>query len=72
MPVVGQLQSSASSESLPGEWLYPAKRAAEKTQATVADVVGNKNDVQTFMVTLPKEERKKPETFIKMILRKLK
>ena len=33
--------ASASSESLPGEWLYPAKRAAEATQVTVADVVGD-------------------------------
>ena len=32
---------SASSEALPGEWLYPAKRATEATQVTVADVVGD-------------------------------
>ncbi len=36
---------SASYESLPGDWLYPAKRVAEKTQVAVADVVGNKNEV---------------------------
>ncbi len=35
--------ASASSESLPGEWLYSAKRAAEKTQVTMADVVGDTN-----------------------------
>ncbi len=33
--------ASASSESLPGEWLYSAKRATEATQVTVADVVGD-------------------------------
>lgn len=33
--------ASASSEALPGEWLYSAKRVAEKTQVTVADVVGD-------------------------------
>ncbi len=33
--------ASASSEALPGEWLYSAKRVAEKTQVTMADVVGD-------------------------------
>lgn len=33
----------ASYEALPGEWLYSAKRATEKTQVAVANVVGNKN-----------------------------
>ncbi|MFA6485980.1 MAG: DUF5667 domain-containing protein [Candidatus Magasanikbacteria bacterium] len=33
----------ASYESLPGEWLYPAKRAVEKTQVTIASVTGDKN-----------------------------
>ncbi len=33
--------ASASSESLPGEWLYSAKRATEATQVTMADVVGD-------------------------------
>lgn len=36
---------SASYEALPGDWLYAAKRAAEKTQVAVTDVVGDKNDV---------------------------
>ena len=35
----------ASYESLPGEWLYSAKRATEKTQVAVANVVGDKNGV---------------------------
>ncbi|TSC84709.1 MAG: hypothetical protein G01um101413_93 [Parcubacteria group bacterium Gr01-1014_13] len=35
--------ASASSESLPGEWLYSAKRVAEKTQVIMADVVGDTN-----------------------------
>src|SRR3989344_4207171 len=33
--------ASASSEALPGEWLYSAKRVTEKTQVTVANVVGD-------------------------------
>lgn len=36
---------SASYESLPGEWLYSAKRATEKTQVAIADAVGNKSEV---------------------------
>ncbi len=36
---------SASYESLPGEWLYPAKRATEKIQVAGADAVGDKNNV---------------------------
>lgn len=36
---------SASYESLPGDWLYPAKRVAEKTQVAVSAVVGDKNEV---------------------------
>ncbi|OGH69161.1 MAG: hypothetical protein A2754_00615 [Candidatus Magasanikbacteria bacterium RIFCSPHIGHO2_01_FULL_47_8] len=33
----------ASYETLPGDWLYPAKRATEKTQVTVASIMGDKN-----------------------------
>lgn len=33
----------ASYEALPGEWLYPAKRATEKTQAVVTTLVGTKS-----------------------------
>lgn len=32
----------AAYNALPGDWLYPAKRAVEKTQVTVASVVGGK------------------------------
>lgn len=32
----------ASYNALPGEWLYPAKRATEKTQVTVAAIMGSK------------------------------
>src|SRR3989338_3789157 len=35
--------ASAPSESLPGEWLYSAKRVTEKTQVMMADVVGDTN-----------------------------
>lgn len=34
---------AASSESLPGEWLYPAKIATEQTQVAVANAVGDKS-----------------------------
>ncbi len=33
----------ASYNALPGDWLYPAKRAAEKTQVAVASMVGMKS-----------------------------
>jgi F0F1-type ATP synthase membrane subunit b/b' len=33
----------ASYEALPGEWLYPAKRVTEKTQAVVTTLVGTKS-----------------------------
>lgn len=33
----------ASYEALPGDWLYPAKRAMEKTQITAASIMGAKN-----------------------------
>ncbi|MCX6782321.1 MAG: DUF5667 domain-containing protein [Candidatus Magasanikbacteria bacterium] len=33
----------ASYEALPGDWLYPAKRAMEKTQVTAASIMGAKN-----------------------------
>ncbi|MDD2758205.1 MAG: DUF5667 domain-containing protein [Patescibacteria group bacterium] len=33
----------ASYEALPGDWLYPAKRAMEKTQVTAATIFGAKN-----------------------------
>jgi len=33
----------ASYDSLPGDWLYPAKRVAEKTQMAVTSMVGGKN-----------------------------
>ncbi|MEK7213443.1 MAG: DUF5667 domain-containing protein [Patescibacteria group bacterium] len=32
----------ASYNAIPGEWLYPAKRATEKTQVTVASLMGSK------------------------------
>jgi len=32
----------AAYNALPGDWLYPAKRAAEKTQVVVATIVGSK------------------------------
>ncbi|MDO8499705.1 MAG: DUF5667 domain-containing protein [bacterium] len=33
----------AAYEAMPGDWLYPAKRAVEKTRVTVAAVTGDKN-----------------------------
>ena len=39
---------SASYESLPGEWLYSAKRATETFQSVSAEVVGNKNEAASL------------------------
>ena len=44
----------ASYEALPGEWLYPAKRATEKTQVAVATVVGSKSDETKLHVEFAK------------------
>ena len=33
----------AAYEAIPGDWLYPAKRAVEKTQITTAVIIGAKN-----------------------------
>ncbi len=33
----------AAYQALPGDWLYPAKRAGEKTQVVVAGLIGGKN-----------------------------
>ncbi len=46
---------SASSESLPGEWLYSVKRAAEKTQVALTAAVGDKNKVVTLHGELAKK-----------------
>lgn len=45
---------AASSESLPGEWLYAAKIATEKTQVAVANVVGDKNTETNLHVEFAK------------------
>lgn len=46
--------ASASSEALPGEWLYPAKRATEVTQVTMAEVVGDTNGSTLLHVAFAK------------------
>jgi len=52
---------AASSGSLPGEWLYPAKIATEKTQVVMANVVGDKNTEQICMLNLPRGALLKPK-----------
>ncbi|MFA7653874.1 MAG: DUF5667 domain-containing protein [Candidatus Magasanikbacteria bacterium] len=54
----------ASYEALPGEWLYPAKRAVEKTQVVVASVTGNK----TSETKLHAEFAKRRATEVKKIV----
>jgi len=54
----------ASYNSLPGDWLYPAKRAAEKTQLTVASLIGSK----TTEVKLHSEFAKRRVTETKQIV----
>lgn len=46
--------ASASSQALPGEWLYPAKRAAEKTQVAVAEVRGDSEESTRLHVEFAK------------------
>ncbi len=46
---------SASSEALPGEWLYPAKRATEKTQVAMANVVGDTDGSTRLHVSFAKK-----------------
>lgn len=42
----------ASAETLPGDFLYPAKRAAERTQGAVISLVGDNNDETKYHVNL--------------------
>jgi len=44
----------ASSDALPGDWLYSTKRAAEKTQVAVVNVVGTKTSQTKVHVELAK------------------
>ncbi len=55
---------SASSEALPGEWLYSAKRAAEKTQVAVANVVGSKNSATKLHMEFAKRRAKETKKII--------
>lgn len=55
---------SASSEALPGEWLYPAKRATEKTQVVVADVVGDKKGSTMLHVEFAKRRAIETKTIV--------
>ncbi len=45
---------AASQDSLPGEWLYPAKRVTEKTQVAAATVVGDKKTETNLRVEFAK------------------
>lgn len=42
----------ASNDSLPGDFLYPAKRAAERTQGAVIAILGDKNTETKYHVDL--------------------
>lgn len=56
--------ASASSEALPGEWLYPAKRATEATQVTVADVVGDTDGSTRLHVSFAKKRAVEIRTIV--------
>ncbi|HSR88845.1 MAG TPA: DUF5667 domain-containing protein [Candidatus Udaeobacter sp.] len=56
--------ASASSDALPGEWLYPAKRVAEKTQVTMADAIGDKNGSTKLHVEFAKRRAIETRTII--------
>ncbi|MSU75540.1 MAG: hypothetical protein EXS55_03445 [Candidatus Magasanikbacteria bacterium] len=52
----------AAYEALPGDWLYPAKRATEKTQVAMAIMMGNQNSETKLHIKLAQrraEETKK-------------
>lgn len=55
---------SASSEALPGEWLYPAKRATEATQVTMADVVGDTDGSTRLHVEFAKRRAVETRTIV--------
>ena len=56
--------ASASSESLPGEWLYSAKRVTEKTQVTMADVVGDTDGSTRLHVAFAKRRAEETRDII--------
>src|SRR3989338_1146904 len=56
--------ASASSEALPGEWLYSAKRVTEKTQVTMADVVGDTDGSTRLHVEFAKRRAIETRTIV--------
>lgn len=56
--------ASASSDALPGEWLYSAKRAAEKTQVTMVEAIGDKNGSTRLHVEFAKRRAIETRTII--------
>ncbi|MFH1292338.1 MAG: hypothetical protein ABIH87_04050 [bacterium] len=56
---------AASQDSLPGEWLYPAKRATEKTQMAVVTAVGAKEAETKMRVGLAKKRAQETNELIK-------
>jgi hypothetical protein len=55
----------ASYESVPGDWLYPAKRLSEKTQGAVISLLGDTNTETKFHVTLAQRRAEEVSQIIK-------
>lgn len=55
----------ASSNALPGDWLYPAKRVAEKTKITAATLTGSKKSETKYRVESAKKRAEEVSKIIK-------
>ena len=55
----------AAYEAVPGDWLYPAKRAVERTQLTTAVIMGAKNTETKLHVEFAKRRASEIKTVIK-------
>lgn len=57
--------AKASYATIPGDWLYPAKRAAEKTQGAVLSLFGDKSAEAQFHVSLAQRRADEVKAIIK-------
>jgi len=58
------VSADASHNALPGDWLYPAKRAVEKTKIAAASVVGAKKVEATYRVEAAKSRAEEVKEMI--------
>lgn len=55
----------ASMDTLPGDWLYPAKRATERTQGVVISLLGNDKEEVQYHFNLANRRATEAQTIIK-------